>query len=223
MAGSEIEAIDAHITRHIGPVKAVFHEIISDLVHIDVHMVEPTKERPFHTLVTSGMSDLPMSAPEDFPEHRFAELMLCLPPAWPLQNKDFEDEANYWPVRWLKMLARMPHEYQTWLWRHHTIPNGDPASPLAPGVPFIGVMLGDPTTVDEAFRELRVSEEKTIHFFSVLPLHPDEMELKLERGADELTERLRQEGCTELVNLGRKNVAGGGGSSWWNPFRRRRR
>ncbi|WP_251274378.1 hypothetical protein, partial [Enterobacter hormaechei] len=34
-----IEAISAHLERHLGPVSGVFHEIISDLVHIDVHVV----------------------------------------------------------------------------------------------------------------------------------------------------------------------------------------
>ena len=36
-----IEAISEHIAEHIGPVDSVFHEIISDLVHIDVHVVKP--------------------------------------------------------------------------------------------------------------------------------------------------------------------------------------
>ena len=49
-----IERISAHIEEHIGPVAGVFHELISDLVHIDVHMVAPTDERPYHTLFTSG-------------------------------------------------------------------------------------------------------------------------------------------------------------------------
>lgn len=59
-----IEAIGAHIERHLGPIHRVFHELVSDVVHLDVHWVQPTPERPWHNLVTSGMSDLAMSAPE---------------------------------------------------------------------------------------------------------------------------------------------------------------
>lgn len=55
-----IEEISEHIERHIGEICMVFHEVISDTVHIDVHHIKPTEERPFHTLVTSGMSDLQM-------------------------------------------------------------------------------------------------------------------------------------------------------------------
>lgn len=59
-AGEEnVEEISAHIERHLGPVDSVYHEILSDTVHIDVHIVKPTESFPFHRLVTSGMSDLP--------------------------------------------------------------------------------------------------------------------------------------------------------------------
>jgi hypothetical protein len=41
-----IEAISAHLERHLGPVSGVFHEIISDLVHIDVHVVPANDHCP---------------------------------------------------------------------------------------------------------------------------------------------------------------------------------
>jgi hypothetical protein len=42
-----IEAVDAHIARHVAPVETVFHEIISPDVHIDVHFVRAAPDRPF--------------------------------------------------------------------------------------------------------------------------------------------------------------------------------
>ena len=60
-----IAAIGAHIERHLGPVSGVFHEIISDLVHIDVHVVPANDHCPYLRLVTSGMSDLPMTVPAE--------------------------------------------------------------------------------------------------------------------------------------------------------------
>ena len=44
-----IEEISNHITAHIGEIDMVYHEVISDTVHIDIHHVKPTLERPFHT------------------------------------------------------------------------------------------------------------------------------------------------------------------------------
>ena len=78
---------------------------LSDLVHIDIHMVEPTPEKNYYTLVTSGMSDRPMNAPAECGELRYAEIAISLPPDWPLTQEAFADENNYWPLRWLKILA----------------------------------------------------------------------------------------------------------------------
>ena len=75
-----IRAVARHIERHIGPVHFVFHEATPRLVHIDIHHVAPTEERPFHTLVTSGMSERRMRVPGEKRNHAFAELFLRLPP-----------------------------------------------------------------------------------------------------------------------------------------------
>src|SRR6478736_6629065 len=103
-----VAAIDAHITEHFGPVENVFHEIISPYVHIDLHIVMPTEERPAITVVTSGMSERPMRSPAG---DLYAELMLVLPSTWPTpDDPDFESPSGYWPYRLLKELARLPHE-----------------------------------------------------------------------------------------------------------------
>ncbi len=200
-----IELIDAHITKHIGPVEKVFHELISDLVHIDVHCVEPTEEKPWYTLVTSGMSDRPMHAPEGLEELAYAELVVCLPADWDLSDEGFEDEQNYWPVRSLKYLARFPHEFETWLFEGHTIPNGDPAEPLSDGLGFIGWLLFWPIMVDTEFLTLEVSPEKTIHFLAIYPLFQAEMDLKLEKGTDGLIERFQKHEVCEVIDINRKD------------------
>ena len=156
-----IERISEHIERHFGPVAGVYHELISDLVHIDVHVVNPTPQRNCYTLVTSGLSEAPMSVPEGLEALRFAELFIQLPPTWPLhelnkvaarRREESPAEAAaaerwYWPIRWLKTLARLPHEYDTWLGEGHTVPNGDPPEPYAEGTALCGAMLVEPTLV----------------------------------------------------------------------------
>jgi Suppressor of fused protein (SUFU) len=128
-----LQAIEGHIEKHIGKIETVMHEIVSDLIHIDVHIVEPTAERNFYTLITSGMSDLPMTVPDECEEFKFAELLICLPASWdmPKVYDTMADEEHWWPIRCLKYLARFPHEYDTWLCENHTIPNGDPPEPFA--------------------------------------------------------------------------------------------
>lgn len=48
----------------------VYHELISDLVHIDVNIMRPTEERPYYVMYTTGMSDMPMTLPEEIAEGR---------------------------------------------------------------------------------------------------------------------------------------------------------
>ena len=46
----------------------VFHEIISDLVHIDVNIMRPNETAPYYFVYTTGMSDLPMHVPTEIEE-----------------------------------------------------------------------------------------------------------------------------------------------------------
>ncbi|HGM7321446.1 TPA: suppressor of fused domain protein [Stenotrophomonas maltophilia] len=204
-----IEAIGAHIERHLGPVSGVFHEIISDLVHIDVHVVPATEQFPYLRLVTSGMSDLPMTVPDevDADVPRYMELMVTLPAGWPISQDAFEDERNYWPVRLLKGLARLPHEYDTWLGFGHTIPNGHPSEPYAPGVGFDGAIVLPPVTPPEDFAELALEDGKVISFMTIIPLYPEEMDLKLKKGAEALLDRFDAKNIQDVIEPGRVNVA----------------
>jgi Suppressor of fused protein (SUFU) len=141
MSGKASEIIEPHIEKYIGTAATVFHELVSHHVHLDVHFVPPGPARLYHTLVTAGMSDLPMNPPQGAEEFRFAELMLCLPADWDLNQiqlpaaggEAFPSEESYWPVRSLKQFARFPHEFKTWLWLNHTIPNGNPPAPIVEG------------------------------------------------------------------------------------------
>ena len=201
-----IDRISAHIEANVGPVANVFHEIISDLVHIDIHIVEPSAARNFYTLVTSGMSDRAMNVPEGAEECRHAELLICLPPDWPMGEEAWKDEENYWPVRTLKFFARFPHEYQTWLGALHTIPNGNPPKRFAGNCPMSGVILLPPVTLPESFHQLDIGGGKSVNFLSVIPLHADEMDLKLKQGADALFDGFERDGVTEILNPQRPSV-----------------
>ncbi|RDV38741.1 suppressor of fused domain protein [Bradymonadaceae bacterium TMQ3] len=192
VAYADDERICAHIEEHLGENGFVWHELVSFGVHIDIHVVEPTEERPFVTLVTSGMSARPMTLPpglESPEEWRLAELMMVLPPDWNLSEEGFEDERHYWPVRLLKSLARLPGDMDTWLGWGHSVPNGHPAEPYAPELPFSGALVIPPILFPEAFR---MAGEPPIRLFQVVPVTDAEMEMKLELGLDAVLERLEE-------------------------------
>jgi hypothetical protein len=205
-----IRHISNHIEQHIGEIELVWHEVISDLVHVDVHWVKPTSTRPYHTLITSGMSDKPMTVPSGAEEYRFGELVLSLPPDWQLSIEAFQDERYYWPVRWLKILARFPHEYDTWLCFGHTVPNEDPPEPFAQSTKLCCNLILPALLTPKDFRSLRIGPEKTIHFYGVIPLYREEMQFKLDHGLDALLEKLDEGGVNELLDVRRASVCSGG-------------
>ncbi|WP_058301103.1 suppressor of fused domain protein [Gorillibacterium timonense] len=209
------EKIEEHFQKHIGPIESVFHEVISDTIHIDVHFIKPTAERDYQVLFTTGMSYLPMSTPEGLEEHDYAELMICLPSSWPLSQEAIQDENHYWPIRWLKMLARLPHEYHSWLGPGHTVPNGDPADPFASQTKLSGVMLMPPTIADPEFSTLKMDSGETVRFYSVLPLYTEEMNYKLRHGAEALIDKLEKTAFTEVVDIDRKNAVKSSLLSFW--------
>ncbi|MEU7820994.1 suppressor of fused domain protein [Catellatospora sp. NPDC049133] len=195
------EAIDRHIEAHFGPIAYVWHEMISDLVRLHVHVVAPTPDRPFYTLVTSGMSELPMASPEGF--SRYAELMISLPADWSLTGEAFRDEAVYWPVRLLKTAARLPHEYRTWLGYWHSIPNGDPAEPYALGTPFAGVLVAPMIRCAPEAGTIVTASGKQISLLALVPLHPAELDLKRANGTDALLEAFSRVDVSEVFDPAR--------------------
>jgi len=189
-AMADIEGIGALLDSVLGNEGFVLHEIVSDEVHVDVMVYPPRADRQTFLLVTCGMSALPMSAPDD--EARFAELCLELPPDWLITPAAFKNERNYWPVRLLKDLARLPHRHQTWFALGHTVANGDPDKPYADNTRLCAAMLVQPVFLPEEIRNLPLlnRSNETARLFQVVPIYRTEMEYKLEHGFAPFIERL---------------------------------
>jgi hypothetical protein len=207
-----VDAIVEHVTKHVGPVTNVFQEMHSDVIRIDLLVAGPHEGRPFTTLVTCGMSELPMRVPLEnpddlalIPELRYAELLLSLPPDWPLTPDAFQDEANYWPLRWLKRLARLPHRMEGWLGLGHTVPNGEPPQPLGPNTAFAGWLIDEPVVLPRELIKLRTGQ-RVINFYAAVPLYPDEMEFKVRNGGGVLGRLLDQKKVNEQIDLNRPSV-----------------
>lgn len=191
-----------HVERYIGPIAQVIHEI-----HVDILHVLPSPKRDFHVLVTSGLSDRPMNAPEGCEDCRYAELYLCLPPAWPLAKQNFNNERNYWPIRLLQMLGRFPHVFSDWIWIYHTIPNSDPPKAYADSTRLCGAMLGPVISLPVDFASLKPPGSPPISFFSVVPLHQAEMDFKIKNGGEPLLANLFKQGViADIIDPARKSV-----------------
>lgn len=196
----EVDMLEQYISKQYGDFANVYHEIVSPDIHVDIAVIPPTEERDYYTLVTMGMGAHKMNVPEELSEYNLerAELIVYLPKDWDLQNVN--DEIWYWPIRWLKILARLPIEQDTWLGFGHTIPSGD--EPFADDVSFNCMMLiSDGSTVS-------VSREKMINFYTMVPIYEEEMQYKLKNQVDGLLDLLKENGIPypPVVDKKRKNV-----------------
>lgn len=196
-----IEAVSAHVEHHLGSGVEVFHQVVSQWVHVDILVVPPSEERPCITLVTCGMAEQAMNAPDNDPALTHTELVMVLPPDWPIK-----EPRGMWPLTLLQGLAEIPHRFNTWLHIGHTVPNGDPAQPYARKCPFTGVVLAPTLLTPDEFEVLTVGERE-IHFLGVVALHSDETDLKLAHGAGELFDRLDAAGVSEGLDMTRPSVA----------------
>jgi Suppressor of fused protein (SUFU) len=211
-----VEAIGEHLDRCFGTEgRVVYHELVSDLIHLDVHYVPPSDAFPFQRLVTAGMSSYPMTVPAGFEETSYAELTIALPRHWPLPaapgeetHPSVDDETSYWPARLLKTLGRLPHEYATFLWYGHTIPNGDPPEPYADDTGLCGALIAPPLSVPHEFHVLPLEDGRTARFLGVVPIYEDELDLKRSQGWDALADRFDRHRISDVVDKSRPSVAG---------------
>ena len=195
--------IDHFIRKNVGEVVQIFHEIISDDLHIDIHHGRSHGDFRYQWLFTSGMSRAAMNVPPQCLDGQFAELVMCLPAKWPLDMDAFKDENNYWPIRLLKSLARYPHENNTWLYGGHSVPFG---KSFAPSTKMSSAMLFEPRLLGrEPFIHLC---DKTVSLWAVCPLYEDEIAYKTSSGFDALMELLRKNGVSELLQPDRPSVLG---------------
>lgn len=200
------EIMEDHIQKYFGPIHMVYHEVVSHLVHVDVYHILPSKERPYHTLITQGMSDKPMVTPPDVEESKYAELLCFLPSDWDVSEEGFKDETIYWPIENLKFLARFPHELDTWIGFGHTVQNDNPIQPFASNTKLCASFILPPLITGEEGWTAHIREEKNVSFYNVIPLYESEMNYKMKRGTDKLLDRLDKYGISEIYDIHRKNV-----------------
>ncbi len=183
---AQLDAVEAHIERYFGKFDNVLHEICSPDIHVDICVIQPTEERNRLTLVTMGMGAHRMNVPAELADKKLerAELMLCLPAYWDISSTD---EKDYWPIRLLKRLARLPISSDTWLGWGHTVEND---GAFADNTEMNASLLLNPGAYEPEADVCVLPDGDEVNFYQVLPLYEDEIDYKLEKGIDELLEKM---------------------------------
>ena len=197
------DAVEAHLERYFGPCDNVFHEIMSPDIHVDIYIMKPTPERNYYVLSTFGMGAHRMNVPEELAEKKLerAELIVTLPPDWKVTESG---EEWYWPIRWLKILARLPINEDGWLGWGHTIANPDDA-PFADNTRLCGLVLTEPQGFDEDAVCCELPGGDEVNFYQMIPLTFEEMQFKLAHDAQTLLERFTPEQLA-VVDIHRESV-----------------
>jgi Suppressor of fused protein (SUFU) len=201
-----IEQFGAHCDLHFGESHEALHEIVSPLIHVDVHTIPASPRHKHVTMYTTGMAERPMSVPDYAADRRYAELMVRLPPRWPLDWKSLRAPEFFWPVRTLKGLARYPHDEKTWLAEGHTVPILPPGASPKKEHPFSAVMLITPLGAPEEAQSCLLGDGRRVWIYSLLFLFPDEIEFKLAKGAHALIDHFAARGVSDVADPGRKSV-----------------
>ena len=197
----EITVLEDHIIKYFGEFQEVFHELLSPDIHADIAIIPPDEKRNFYTLITMGMGAYKMNIPDGLKEFRLerAELIVTLPSDWEIKNNE---ENWYWPIRWLKILARLPIQEDTWLGWGHTIPNGEP---FAEDTGLSGILLLNPYSEDEKAGSFELPNGETVNFYQMFPLYDEEMDFKRENSAEELLNLFGND-FEHVVDINRKNI-----------------
>lgn len=195
---NEISQIVECIERKFGEATKVFHEIVSDDIHLDILLIPPNPITNFYKLFTVGMGAKIMNVPNKYEEYQLerAELGLFLPPNF---NISSIPDNCFWPIWILKQMARMPFEQNTWIAHGHTV---EIQIDTVNGNEFQGCTL---LSLNGGIPEFHINS-KFIHLYLIVPLYKDEINYLLNNNVDDLLDKFDENGITPVVDINRKSV-----------------
>ena len=185
---------EEHYERHFGRMSdAVAHSTDKNTVHVDIYQFEPSEARPYWTLVTGGMSDLPQripSAAEGTLAPRTEILMYAKTP-------------QHWMLEILKTLAEFPFRRETFLHWYHTWTKDacithEPSS-------FTSCLFLPPFLEDPSLNELQVQGNR-VDFLWMIPITEREQDFAVSDGSEALARLLMTDEDNLIVHEGRKSV-----------------
>ena len=166
------------------------------MVHLDVNVYPANERRPFHTLITQGISDKRCYTPKDLAAYRHFELMMYLPKEWDWTNLMSREEWR-WTVGVLKSLGRYAHKYSTFFTPGHSVAPCEEA--FAPGSLLDSVLFVKPADEYDEFNELVIGE-KPVSFMRVVPVTAAEVQYKVDFGIEPCLQLLYLSGGLSVVD-----------------------
>jgi len=160
-------------------------------------MLDLELKSPVTILMTNGLSNYQMPVPEKMAGREYNELYFCLPSYWNIEDLDHPNKK--WVFSWIIRLANYVQEKKTWFGHGHTMPCGKDMVSLSETMQQNHFFLSDPVLLQDELSPIQVGE-KNVHFLSVIPIFPDEMDYKQGKGTFKFEQKLRQHGVSEKLD-----------------------
>jgi len=178
---------EEYYTKMFGKIDKVYHEIIPLNPHIDVYSFAPNKDRSYRLLVSGGMSDKRMNAPEQLKEFSRAEIV------FPVKESTYQLEKSR-IANLVRVYAGFPHQYSTFLFHGHTIESYNKGESLFPefdllfkDILFVMAIAFD-NLAENTFRDLVIDGDK-VTFLLAIPLMESEYKYKMEKSTGDLIDK----------------------------------
>ena len=198
MRYSENERIEIikFIEENFGKVEEIY-EIGYDNFYLDVAQINPTKEKPYYTLITLGMGEYKMYNQNNENFSSFAELIISLPPDW-----NFDDKNYTWAIDELIQLTYIPFTYFfAYEWGH--LENN--FEPFSSNTKLSAVTLLYPEMKKENSGLLKL-ENRNLQFYQIVPLYDEEYTFALKNGMKNLLLLDVEKKISFVIDMNREKV-----------------
>lgn len=156
----------------------IMHSTDRKAPHIDLYVFPPAGQRDFRVVVTGGMSDLPMSVPEESDAREYIELIMGI------------GADQNWAINLLKIAAEYPFDYDTFLDVKHTVPFG---GELGDGSSLSAFLFVEPRFLPPQLEEFEMNGIP-VRFLQAVAITTAEYEFALAEGSDKLETLLEKHG-----------------------------
>lgn len=192
----EAQTIQDHIIKYYGNISRTI--MVKECARLDLklYIIEPTKERDFYTVITSGMGAYKMELPDDFKDDNVdrIELLIYLSPNWDIDGAfrassssttgliidgkvtplfgNINAQWNY-PIQILKNLAQAPVNNESYFVMGNIM---DDETPFSDSTSDSGGILIFPAYATEEGQVCQLTSGEKVGFLQVMPITTNEIE-----------------------------------------------
>ena len=192
----EAQTIQDHIIKYYGNISRTVTVKECERLDLKLYVIEPTKERDFYTVVTSGMGAYKMDLPDDFKDDNVdrIELLIYLGSNWDIDSafksssgsttgliidgkvtplfSNINAQWNY-PIQILKNLAQAPVNNESYFVMGNIM---DDETPFSESTHDSGGILIFPAYTTEEGQVCELPDGQKVGFIQIMPISTNEIE-----------------------------------------------